>query len=215
MIYQLLLFMKMNKLVNEKNLQFMREAFKEVFLLKRIRKDLFPNQAQIAYDKREVPNGCVFVHNDKIVGRGRNMTNETGNVFPHASRFFHLNGIIIVCYREPDMQNWQQLIKCLRLITLIQNCSKKQICIFLVLCTHLIPDTSLSSHASCVLVLYPNQEFEKSILEHLTKSLVVVDPSCLFIPIRIFISFSLVIVSDIFIENMEQNSSHMKLNLES
>lgn len=131
MINQLLLFMKMNKLVNEKNLQFMREAFKEVFLLKRIRKDLFPNQAQIAYDKREVPIGCVFVHNDKIVGRGRNMTNETGNVFPHASRFFHLNGIIIVCYREPDMQNWQQLIKCSRLITLIQNCSKKQICIYL------------------------------------------------------------------------------------
>ncbi|KAK8808424.1 hypothetical protein WA158_008325 [Blastocystis sp. Blastoise] len=42
------------------------------------------DEAEIAYEKREVPIGCVFVYKNKIVGRGRNMTNETGNATRHA-----------------------------------------------------------------------------------------------------------------------------------
>ncbi|KAJ2222583.1 tRNA(adenine34) deaminase [Coemansia sp. RSA 485] len=42
------------------------------------------NMSEEAYEAQEVPVGCVFVHNDKIVGRGRNETNEAKNGTRHA-----------------------------------------------------------------------------------------------------------------------------------
>ena len=36
--------------------------------------------AQEAYDASEVPVGCVFVHQGKIIASGRNRTNESLNV---------------------------------------------------------------------------------------------------------------------------------------
>ncbi|CAG8561369.1 3482_t:CDS:2 [Funneliformis mosseae] len=42
------------------------------------------NLAQEAYDNHEVPVGCVFVLDDKIIGSGRNRTNETLNGTRHA-----------------------------------------------------------------------------------------------------------------------------------
>ncbi|RIA97486.1 cytidine deaminase-like protein [Glomus cerebriforme] len=42
------------------------------------------NLAQEAYDNYEVPVGCVFVLDDKIIGNGRNRTNETHNGTRHA-----------------------------------------------------------------------------------------------------------------------------------
>ncbi|KAI8585419.1 tRNA-specific adenosine deaminase subunit TAD2 [Geranomyces variabilis] len=41
-------------------------------------------QAQEAFDVGEVPVGCVMVHDGKIIGRGRNRTNETLNGTRHA-----------------------------------------------------------------------------------------------------------------------------------
>lgn len=40
--------------------------------------------AEEAYQNNEVPVGCVFVHNNQIVGRGRNETNVTKNGTRHA-----------------------------------------------------------------------------------------------------------------------------------
>ncbi|GBC01882.1 hypothetical protein RclHR1_04370003 [Rhizophagus clarus] len=42
------------------------------------------NLAQEAYDNCEIPVGCVFVLDDKIIGSGRNRTNETCNGTRHA-----------------------------------------------------------------------------------------------------------------------------------
>ena len=38
------------------------------------------NQAEQALASDEVPVGCVFVHKDKIIGRGMNDTNRSLNV---------------------------------------------------------------------------------------------------------------------------------------
>ncbi|KAG0169303.1 tRNA(adenine34) deaminase [Apophysomyces sp. BC1021] len=40
--------------------------------------------AQEAYDNLEVPVGCVFVHDHKVIARGRNRPNETCNATRHA-----------------------------------------------------------------------------------------------------------------------------------
>jgi len=42
------------------------------------------NLAQEAYDNHEIPVGCIFVLDDKIIGSGRNRTNETLNGTRHA-----------------------------------------------------------------------------------------------------------------------------------
>ncbi|KAJ2749420.1 tRNA(adenine34) deaminase [Coemansia pectinata] len=42
------------------------------------------SMANEALDTKEVPVGCVFVHNNQIVGRGRNETNATKNGTRHA-----------------------------------------------------------------------------------------------------------------------------------
>ncbi|CDO55625.1 similar to Saccharomyces cerevisiae YJL035C TAD2 Subunit of tRNA-specific adenosine-34 deaminase, forms a heterodimer with Tad3p [Geotrichum candidum] len=41
-------------------------------------------EAEAALAINEVPVGCVFVHNDKIIGRGRNDTNRTSCATRHA-----------------------------------------------------------------------------------------------------------------------------------
>lgn len=41
-------------------------------------------EAKIALANLEVPIGCVVVHDGKIIGRGRNRTNETLNATKHA-----------------------------------------------------------------------------------------------------------------------------------
>ena len=40
--------------------------------------------AQKAYDKGEVPIGCVIVHDGKIIGEGYNLRNTNGNTLHHA-----------------------------------------------------------------------------------------------------------------------------------
>ncbi|KAI7864230.1 cytidine deaminase-like protein [Spinellus fusiger] len=40
--------------------------------------------AQEAYEHLEVPVGCVFVHNNTVLARGRNKPNETFNATRHA-----------------------------------------------------------------------------------------------------------------------------------
>ncbi len=40
--------------------------------------------ANKAYTENEVPVGCVFVHNDQIIARGMNNTNESLNATQHA-----------------------------------------------------------------------------------------------------------------------------------
>ncbi|TPX65176.1 hypothetical protein SpCBS45565_g05339 [Spizellomyces sp. 'palustris'] len=42
------------------------------------------DEAEEAYSVGEVPVGCVFVHNNTIIGRGRNRTNESLNGTRHA-----------------------------------------------------------------------------------------------------------------------------------
>ncbi|KAJ2004005.1 tRNA(adenine34) deaminase [Coemansia thaxteri] len=42
------------------------------------------SMAEEAYQASEVPVGCIFVHKNKIAGRGRNETNETKNGTRHA-----------------------------------------------------------------------------------------------------------------------------------
>ncbi len=46
--------------------------------------DMALEQAHIAYDKGEVPIGCVIVYNDKVIGKGANMRVTYGNVLAHA-----------------------------------------------------------------------------------------------------------------------------------
>mmetsp|Transcript_27295 Transcript_27295/g.59614 ORF Transcript_27295/g.59614 Transcript_27295/m.59614 type:complete len:189 (-) Transcript_27295:299-865(-) len=41
-------------------------------------------EARKAYDRLEVPVGCVIVRNDQVIGRGSNRTNETRNATRHA-----------------------------------------------------------------------------------------------------------------------------------
>ncbi|ORX74510.1 cytidine deaminase-like protein [Linderina pennispora] len=53
----------------EQRLKFMAEAL---------------DMAEEALQTSEVPVGCVFVHSGKVVGRGRNETNETKNGTRHA-----------------------------------------------------------------------------------------------------------------------------------
>ena len=40
--------------------------------------------AREAYDAGEVPVGCVVVHNDQVIGRGRNRREENQNALLHA-----------------------------------------------------------------------------------------------------------------------------------
>ena len=60
----------------ERDESFMKEAMK---------------MAKKALEEFEVPVGCVIVHNDEIIGRGYNLTNQTKNV-----REFRFNFIIIM-----------------------------------------------------------------------------------------------------------------------
>lgn len=41
-------------------------------------------EAQKAYDKKEVPVGCVIVKNNKIIGRGHNLTETRTSALNHA-----------------------------------------------------------------------------------------------------------------------------------
>ena len=41
-------------------------------------------EALKAYNKKDVPVGCVIVHNDKIIARGHNLRNDKKNVLYHA-----------------------------------------------------------------------------------------------------------------------------------
>lgn len=41
-------------------------------------------EAQLAYDKREVPVGAIVVHEDVIIGRGHNLRETTQNPTTHA-----------------------------------------------------------------------------------------------------------------------------------
>ena len=52
-----------------KDLFYMQQAYKE---------------ALKAYNKKDVPVGCVIVHNDKIIARGHNLRNDKKNVLYHA-----------------------------------------------------------------------------------------------------------------------------------
>ena len=48
--------------------------------------DLRITQAEEAMAAKEVPVGCVFVREDKIIARARNRTNELRNVYPSSLR---------------------------------------------------------------------------------------------------------------------------------
>ncbi|KAJ3159775.1 tRNA(adenine34) deaminase [Geranomyces michiganensis] len=54
-------------------------------------------QAQEAFDVGEVPVGCVMVLDDKIIGRGRNRTNETLDGTRHAE-FLAIDQILAAGY---------------------------------------------------------------------------------------------------------------------
>ncbi|NAW50651.1 nucleoside deaminase [Elizabethkingia argentiflava] len=41
-------------------------------------------QAQIAYEKDEVPVGCVIVHNNRIIAKAHNLTEQLNDVTAHA-----------------------------------------------------------------------------------------------------------------------------------
>ncbi|KAM7458524.1 hypothetical protein BLSTO_00700 [Blastocystis sp. subtype 1] len=41
-------------------------------------------EAEIAFGEKEVPIGCVFVKDGKIIAKGHNRTNHTGNATQHA-----------------------------------------------------------------------------------------------------------------------------------
>jgi tRNA-specific adenosine deaminase 2 len=78
------------------HLSFMREALSMVSLLP----SLFPSyistntpQAELALTTNETPVGCVFVHQNTIIGRGMNATNRTYNGTRHAE-FLAINDIL-------------------------------------------------------------------------------------------------------------------------
>ena len=41
-------------------------------------------EAQLAFDKNEVPVGAIVVADDKIIGRGHNLTEQLSDVTAHA-----------------------------------------------------------------------------------------------------------------------------------
>ena len=45
---------------------------------------IFARKAEEAFAAKEVPVGCIIVHNGKIIGQGRNEVNETKNATRHA-----------------------------------------------------------------------------------------------------------------------------------
>lgn len=61
-------------------------------------------QAEQALASDEVPVGCVFVHKDQIIGRGRNDTNRSLNVCSIIQRMSATDSqgdpcfIVLICY---------------------------------------------------------------------------------------------------------------------
>lgn len=49
--------------------------------------DLRADQAEEAMAAKEVPVGCVFIRDNKIIAKARNRTNELRNVSPPSSQF--------------------------------------------------------------------------------------------------------------------------------
>ena len=66
------------------HLRWMREAMRMVRTntLARVHCQLRANQAEEAMAAKEVPVGCVFVRDNKIIAKARNRTNELRNVRP-------------------------------------------------------------------------------------------------------------------------------------
>jgi len=63
--------------------------------------DIALRMAEEALSAREVPVGCVFVHEDKIIARARNRTNELRNATRHAE----LEALDEIIYSSPPNCN--------------------------------------------------------------------------------------------------------------
>lgn len=64
------------------------------------------NMAEEALQAGEVPVGCIFVRDNKIIAKARNRTNELRN----ASTSFPTVACLLKLYcRPPDMRNWKPL----------------------------------------------------------------------------------------------------------
>ena len=83
----------------DKNEKFMKEALKE---------------AQKAYDKLEVPVGCVIVKDDKIIARGHNLKETKFDTTKHAE-------LIAIQKASKKLKSWR-LLDCDMYVTL-EPCS--------------------------------------------------------------------------------------------
>lgn len=69
--------------------------------------------------KREVPVGCVFILNEKIIAKSHNTVNETGNATRHAE----LNCIDqIVTYCQSNQLNWLQIFPQIIIYVTVEPC---------------------------------------------------------------------------------------------
>lgn len=68
------------------------------------------HEAQLASEHGEVPVGAIVAHNGKIIGRGRNQTEQTQAVVHHAE-------ILAIREASQTLQNWR-LPECILCVTL-------------------------------------------------------------------------------------------------
>lgn len=70
------------------------------------------NMAQEAMDACEVPVGCVFVRDGRVIAQARNRTNELRNVrlFLWIYQTCTCSGLVDIWFRLRDMLSWRLLM---------------------------------------------------------------------------------------------------------
>ncbi|KAK8793143.1 hypothetical protein WA588_005082, partial [Blastocystis sp. NMH] len=70
--------------------------------------ELAMEEAEIAYTENEVPIGCVFIKDGKVIAKGHNYTNASGNATLHAemvaiAEALRSNGNDVSLFRESTL----------------------------------------------------------------------------------------------------------------
>lgn len=86
---------------------------------KKLYMDLAFEHAHEALARQEVPVGCIFVYNDKVIARGRNTVNETRNATRHAEMNC-IEQVLEFC--KTEQLNWKQVFAELSVFVTVEPC---------------------------------------------------------------------------------------------
>lgn len=75
--------------------------------------------AKKAFDRKEVPVGCVFIHNNQIIARGSNKVNETKNATRHAEMIC-IDLVLDYC-KEKNL-NFKEVFKEVTVVVTVEPC---------------------------------------------------------------------------------------------